>query len=133
MDIHYLAGFFDGEGCICITEKTDKEAKRGIGYRIIVDVSQKKPEVLELFKERWGGSILNGKRCKRWTVYSENALSALIDLAPYLQIKRQQAELGILFQLRKRERKRRGSKGITDEEFEFDRQSQRRMHFLNHS
>jgi len=110
----YLSGLFDGEGCITIRRAKDRSARRGLTYSLLVDASQKKPEVLREFEKRWGGSILKGQRCMRWQVYSERAATALIEMLPHLIVKKAEARVAIDFQMRKREGP---AKSISDELF----------------
>ena len=117
-NVEYLAGLFDGEGCITIRKQRDISAKRGYTYALLVDVSQKRSAVLFEYKTRWGGSIGKGKRCDRWQVYSSKAKYALKDLAPYLIVKREEAIIAIEFQDYKDSFSNMGSTGISDFTFE---------------
>lgn len=129
--IAYLAGFFDGEGCICIHKKSSTDATRGYVYQLSIDVGQKAPAILEAFKDCWGGSICKGNRNnKRWMAYGRNALKALIALAPHLILKQAEAELAISFQREKTGRLNRGYGGITDDEFAYDEAAYHEMKAL---
>ena len=86
----YLAGFFDGEGCITVN------ANGGITLRVI---NTSKP-VLDLFKEILGGSIGDrtqkvNKRQYAWSAYGNTAYKILHALYPYLIEKQDQADLAL--------------------------------------
>lgn len=106
LSLDYLAGFFDGEGCIGIASKACKpDSKSGPSYVLNVQVTQIETFVLEEYKRQFGGSICTFRnfpehksRCKpysKWHVASTNAYNFLLVIYPYLQQKRPQAILGI--------------------------------------
>ncbi len=83
----YLAGFFDGEGCVSV----------GNNGNITLRVINTNLEVLELFKETLGGSIGNrtqivNKKQYTWSVYGDNALKVASVLIPYCIEKKSQLE-----------------------------------------
>lgn len=95
----YLAGFFDGEGCI-YSSKTTKKAIPSLGLQ----VTNTHPDVIEQFKQRFGGFITKSvretprKTAYIWWLSGEKASEALIELLPYLVVKKNQALLGIEMQ-----------------------------------
>jgi hypothetical protein len=98
LSLDYLAGFFDGEGCINIS--------RGNGtsyYLLQVQVSNTRREVLDAFQDRFGGSIVkqlrngNHKDIYIWKVEAAKAESFLIEMSSRLVLKRKQAELALEF------------------------------------
>ena len=94
----YVAGFFDGEGCVNIS--TDTYGKPFIRILIVnTDVL-----VLEKFKERWGGNITHNKRHKEnwkrsytWRLSHNKAINFLKELEPHLIVKKKQTNLAISF------------------------------------
>jgi len=99
IDFAYLAGFFDGEGCIQIT---------GDKYVLHCGITNTNKWVLELFRFNFSGSVAkkqtyqpNQQPLFRWFCSSTTARVFLETLLPYLKIKRAQAEVAIKFQLRK--------------------------------
>jgi len=83
----YLAGFFDGEGCVSV----------GDNGNIALRVINTNLEVLELFKEKLGGSIgsrtqIVNKKQYTWSVYGNNALKVASVLSPYCIEKKLQLE-----------------------------------------
>ena len=94
----YAAGFFDGEGCVnCSTNKSGSPFVR----ILVVNTNL---EVLERFKETWGGDINknykpkdNWKQAYTWRLSHIAASLFLKEMLPYLVIKKKQAELAIQF------------------------------------
>lgn len=95
MDIRYLAGFFDGEGCILF-----HYLKSSKFIRPEVEISQTRLPILQEFKSRFGGSIIgpmhNYPRCKpywRWIALSNKCVDFLQVITKYLTIKKPQAKI----------------------------------------
>lgn len=84
-DPRWLAGFFDGEGCICCTHKYDYRY-RNTTYQIYVSITQKNTELLYALQDMYGGDI--DKICVRWWGHSAKPLLELI--LPYVIIKHDQ-------------------------------------------
>ena len=84
-NLSYLAGFFDGEGCIRIN-KTHGH------YALIIQVSQCNRWVLELFKMHFGGSIHHREQSRypssMWSISSWKASAFLEIIEPYLMLKK---------------------------------------------
>ena len=97
VEIAWLAGFFDGEGCIGIYPKSK-------GYSYIVTISNTDPRPLAKFREIFGGNIhLNNNRhlaghendrpCYHYALYARGAQLFLELALPYFVIKKEQAEI----------------------------------------
>ena len=97
--ISYIAGFFDGEGSIYMLHN-----KKTNQIFLCVNLTNTNKKVLDWINKNLGGklSLSKDKRAKiqlyrlRW--YSQNALSILKVLKPYLQIKKNKCKLAIEFQ-----------------------------------
>jgi hypothetical protein len=95
----YIAGFFDGEGCIVINVN-----QTGYAYVQCI-IGQRNPEPLELIKEVFGGGAVRkvtaGKNGQHHSlnVNGYKAYTMLAELLPYLIVKRSQAELAIQFRI----------------------------------
>ena len=81
-DTPYLAGFFDGDGCI------DTIGKSGQHHSI----SQKSAAICDLYKRLFGGCVSKIKIGYRWDTY-DGADDFLRQIGPFIQGKRQQVEV----------------------------------------
>lgn len=101
MNLEYLAGYFDGEGCVSFV----KALKQYPSLRISIASADK--EILELFSAQFGGAVHKEKsqgrkrQMYRWTKTGEDAQNILRQLAPFLIGKRPQAELALIPDFRK--------------------------------
>ena len=85
----YLAGFFDGEGCVY--------AHPSSAY-IQIDVSQRIKAPLELFRQEYGGKLRPGhENLWRWACPAASLERFLLDMLPYLVVKREQVEWALEF------------------------------------
>lgn len=87
----YTAGLVDGEGCICV--------EKG---RPVVQVRMCDHQGPEFLHEHWGGQLRleaspepNSRASMRWRAQGDSARVFLSDVAPWLMVKRQQADLAI--------------------------------------
>lgn len=99
--LSYLAGFLDGEGCIQISKTQRKNYNPE--YHLSLTASQIHPEPLKMLKYKFGGSIFvrkssTGRNLGVWGVSAKQAAKVLEEILPYLVVKKEQAELAILFQ-----------------------------------
>lgn len=105
VDIAYMAGFFDGEGCISICCSSGRWRELSLKCQ----VGQCNRWILELYKFRFSGSI-RLQRSKNpqhhdywmWHISSGGAAEFLKVIKPYLYLKKAEAEIGIEFQSHKR-------------------------------
>jgi hypothetical protein len=112
MDACYLAGFFDGEGCVGIYERS--VANSGTGAvnpycSLSVSISNTNYEVLAHIKKRCGGVINNSsqnwypplkngmprKTLWRWSAQAREGAHLLKAMLPFLIVKRKQALVGL--------------------------------------
>lgn len=92
----YLAGYFDGEGCIHIHVKT---------FALHCSVASTKLDALEIFYELFHGNVRILKRKLKknhriiyhWVVTSSQAEMFLERILPYLILKKKEAELALEF------------------------------------
>lgn len=92
LDTAYLAGFFDGEGCVSCT----------IYGSLSVSVGQhaNSSAVLLRFQRRFGGNIAykQTRNMAYWNISGSSAARFLEAVLPFLVVKRKQSELAIKFQ-----------------------------------
>lgn len=109
MDIRYIAGFFDGEGCVGIQKRYEPERKgQNLRYRMYVQITVSTPNVLQKIHKEFGGYFYKG--CMQYVV-SKNprqiwvlkwggrkAADFLRVILPFLILKKKEAQLAIKFQ-----------------------------------
>lgn len=97
LDLAYIAGLLDGEGCIHIGAMTTKRGS--LSYALTVNVANTFYPVLEFVRDRLGGVISPQRKDFYQLIWcSKLAQEVLLLLLPYLIIKRELAELSICFQ-----------------------------------
>lgn len=102
----YIAGFFDGEGCISILKTKANGRNRSPRYTLVAVMVQKSDIPMgELYEEIGLGSI-HMQRSNRtdnsylyhWQISSQGAATFLKCILPYLRSKKREAEIAIEFQ-----------------------------------
>lgn len=95
MNIQWLAGFFDGEGCVHMRMDTRKRAV----YSLQVMLTQNDESILREVQREFGGTVYkhSGRRCWRWRITSAPSLVFLEAIQPYVRIKKEQVDLAIQF------------------------------------
>lgn len=91
----WLAGFFDGEGCI--------QCPRGL-VPLRVTVAQINAEPLNVFRRIFGGNVYREPKpgyrdMHLWAITGRAAVDALLKLRPFLTIKAEEADLGVRYGL----------------------------------
>lgn len=103
-DWAYLAGFFDGEGCISLYKNDGRH------YRLEICMANTNEWVAKWFHFVFGGTLYLEEASKknpkwrdvwRWQLRSRKTQYFLISLLPYLKLKKPQAELALQFLERK--------------------------------
>jgi hypothetical protein len=104
LDAAYVAGFFDGEGGICIHRSRPCVGRNGKWYRrqphLGIALSNKRTSVLRGVARIFGGNIhINSKTgVAEWQVANQKALSFLEWVYPHLVTKANPAWIAICFQ-----------------------------------
>lgn len=99
----YLAGFFDGEGSIQIPSRTPRRSGKSI-YSLDISCANAHPRPIEMFYRFFGGRVSSSRRNERchvsyqWRAHGSDAATILEALAPYLQVKAEQARIAVGFQ-----------------------------------
>ena len=95
----YLAGFFDGDGCVVIN-RIKCPGRRSASYCLVASLFQKNLGLLERWQRKVGfGSIYCNKAngMHQWHMSGQNAETFLQMLLPYLDLKHREAEIGLRF------------------------------------
>jgi hypothetical protein len=108
-DLAYVAGLFDGEGCISIAKCKPRYSGCSPYYRLVVAVAMANEYIPRFLKFHFGGRVSKRnaptERWKdqwQWHLGSDGAVAFLKAILPYLKLKREEAELAIEFQSNKR-------------------------------
>lgn len=117
----YVAGFFDGEGCVCIDSFRPKNCKTRNCHRFRITFTNTNRTVLDAILDRWPGGSMRitpkGKGATRdcyQLSYSTKAARPLLhSIGPWLRIKREEAALAADF-LETLATENRGRGGIPD-------------------
>ena len=105
-EIAYIAGFFDGEGCIRI-----KHANQGgNSYYVIAHITNTNELILGMVKNLFGGNIRvqekgRNKKVFSWSISTSEAVDFLKTIEPFLNEKQEQALLAIYFHANKEKMK----------------------------
>lgn len=99
----YLAGIVDGEGTITIAAPRNKvDGKREL-HHIELTVSSTDLELLDWIKVWWGGTVSTKKVYQdhhrpsfAWRLTNRQALTVLIDIFPFLQVRRKRNRAALL-------------------------------------
>jgi len=101
MTLEYVAGFVDGEGCIGFTRTGGKRR-----YVPRISITNTNLEILYNLQSQFGGCIsrlshrkINWKQGYHLTLTSRQAITFITRIEPFLQLKREQAQLILLWDL----------------------------------
>lgn len=100
-DLAYIAGFFDGEGCVQISKCINRARQAGYRYQLECKITQKCPcPLFDSLRKEFGGWIHETKQEEilNYRLYAQQARTFLREIVPYLRLKKEQAEAGIAFQ-----------------------------------
>jgi hypothetical protein len=97
-DLAWVAGFFDGEGCVMVRKYNAPKRSQYPQYQVLVNVAQKNPAVLYWIADNFGGSVSVSGQTAHWQASSVIACNFLRQILPYLKIKGPQAVLALEFQ-----------------------------------
>lgn len=118
----YIAGFFDGEGMVCLSRQETKGAnglRRNPSYTLLVRIGQSSKPVMDWLLSKCGGGYLSPKRVDsgrgHWvlSLKSHRAMRLLETILPYLIVKKEQATHAIAFQKLQSSHKSRYEPGRT--------------------
>lgn len=108
IELAYMAGFFDGEGCILIEKQKNKIKKRPY-YHVSIQMAQaeKGKEIPMWFQANFGGHLIHSRRSLKnpnlcdiwqWRATCQNAMRCLEIIYPYLILKKPQIDLAFKLQ-----------------------------------
>jgi len=114
LTLQYIAGFIDADGCITIAKVKNRYKKGFPSYYLRLTVAGVDRTITEDLKELFGGSVSckmskHGDSCYLphhriqwiWETSGNIAMNCLKRIKPYLRAKKEQAKIGIKFQIDK--------------------------------
>ncbi len=102
-NIAYVAGLFDGEGCVRIAKnKTRKNAC----YQLYVSINMTDPRAIKKVSETFGGKIYLSRKASKpthrtlysWVVCSQAAATFLRTIRSFLIVKTEEVNMALEFQ-----------------------------------
>jgi hypothetical protein len=102
-EVGYLAGFIDGEGCICIQRRPDPP--RRDNYQLVVLILNTNQRVMEWLKTRLGCGTYSIRKpysprhlpVIQYGITARKAADLLALILPHMIVKREQAALGLAY------------------------------------
>jgi hypothetical protein len=91
----YLAGFFDGEGCIRVNKTPTEHSP---SYHLIVTIANNDRSILDSCLKLYGGDVRKKDKrdCYSWSLFNKVHIKQfLLDALPYLVVKRDEALSGM--------------------------------------
>ena len=101
--LQYIAGFFDGEGCIGIYSKAYRKGTFHLSTQLTQNKTKESKLLMNFLAKKFGGNISEqitlSKDIKyNWQLGSDNAVNFLEAILPYLILKKSQAIIAINWQ-----------------------------------
>ncbi|MBA7555784.1 hypothetical protein ES705_48471 [subsurface metagenome] len=100
LEIAYLAGLFDGEGCISVHTTRHRFT---ISLHLFTDLKMTTPDPLRFASRIFGGRVKpafhrpNEQPMYRWSLYGSKSEAFLRAVDPYLIVKKEEANLAFSF------------------------------------
>ncbi len=111
----YIAGFFDGEGCIGIYKRKDRYNGACLRTQLTQNKTKESFLILNFLKNKYGGNLSEQKTLSNgikynWQLNPKGVEVFLKDIMPYLILKKPQARLA-LYWLKNRPKVKRDKSG----------------------
>lgn len=101
-NIAYVAGLFDGEGCVDIYQATTSKNSKSPSLMLRVTISQKDGSIMSWLEKEFGGYVRMDRRkdtwIHRWELRSQKASKFLEMILPFTKIKDRQIKLALEFE-----------------------------------
>lgn len=106
LNLAYLAGLIDGEGCLAVIRQRNSHCRAGYAYRCGLRIANSNEPIMDwLVKVVGAGAVKshlpkmrNSKRQWTWEVWGDDSANLTRQLLPHFRIKRPQADLLLAFQ-----------------------------------
>ena len=98
----YAAGIFDGEGYVDIYKASTSTASKSPSLMLRIIISQKDGLVMNWLQDNFGGNVVLERRKEtyiyRWDIRSQAAKRFLLQIQPFVLIKKEQIDLAIKYE-----------------------------------
>lgn len=101
----YLAGFFDGEGSVCITRNMTAARAKNPSHILKVSIGNTDPRVIKWIQDHFGGTIhfrvlkkKNWRNFAQWSQVATGATNFLKRIQPFVRMKADQIDSAVAFQ-----------------------------------
>jgi hypothetical protein len=104
-EVAWLAGFFDGEGSVCIVRTRPNGRRQSDRYDVTVTIGNTSKPALQRFAAAFGGNVILARSearaapmrqaLYRWKRTNWDALTVLLTLRPFLFVKLPQCDLAL--------------------------------------
>ncbi len=111
----YFAGFFDGDGCVLIRSFAPRAPR---SFCILVQITQNDHSILHELKCIFGGNIHRDRKANVWSIDGLSAADFLGQIAPYLRLKKEEAEFSVSFERNRPRFKGGPGGGVPEEEYQ---------------
>lgn len=103
LSVEWMAGFFDGEGCVLISKDSGVRHHKRPAYTLCVIIGNTDKRPLEQLVVEFGGDLRDSQRgvnqvCAYWRVSAQKAQRFLEWIQPHVFIKKEQLDLALEFQ-----------------------------------
>jgi len=138
IELAYIAGLWDGEGCFTIGYTKVKRRRKSPYWYAIASICMTDRRALDILHNIYGGRVYKhyNKGVKKdvyhWKLWSRKASAFADSIYEFLVIKKEAANLLILFQNHMDNFKGGGGKLLSEQEISFRNDLYKRMKGLNH-
>src|ERR1041385_6851821 len=109
----YLAGLFDGEGCVQIIQQKPKGSNVSGSYYLYIGIRNTDTAIVKWIHSKIGGNLQDSKSYQEnrsrswwWNLHCHAAYEFLKSVRPFLHIKAEEADIAMKFQEEMEEFKR---------------------------
>lgn len=95
MDLAYVAGFFDGEGCIGLYQANSCRSSVRLAVQIFQNHGSAQDDLMRAIHAQWGGTLHDRGRGFHYGANGKTGAKLLRDLRPHLRLKAEQADIAL--------------------------------------
>lgn len=103
VNCYYVAGLFDGEGCVRIAKN---KTRRNACYQLYVSINMSDPRAIKKVLETFGGKLYTSRKASKpthrilfsWVACSQKAADFLRQIRPFVTVKADEIDVALEFQ-----------------------------------